>query len=344
MNSSVLVVADDTDGVTSVVIPARNEARGIERAIARIRATLDHCAAEWEIVVIDDGSEDETFQILEELSQRDRRVRGVRLSRNFGKEAALLAGLRHARGRRVITMDADLQHPPELIPDMIRLWRDGAMVVNCVKRSRRSDAWVTRLRASVFNAVMSKLGGIDLHNASDFKLLDRQVVDHLASGLPERERLYRGLTEWVGFRSEDLPFDVETRMDGQGQWSLLRLMELALTALVSFTSAPLRIVTLMGMLTLILGAVIGVDALISWILGNSVSGFATLIITLLMIGSFVMISLGVMGEYIARIYEEVKRRPPYLVAVTTDMHRSGADHDTRAEAGIADKKTPANEG
>jgi glycosyltransferase involved in cell wall biosynthesis len=297
----------------SVVVPAHNEARGIARAIDVIVNTLASCGMELEVIVIDDGSRDETFQLVKELSLQDGRIKGLRFTRNFGKEAALLAGLRVATGAAVVTIDSDLQHPPALIPKMIEEWRDGAMVVNAVKRSRENDGTLTRLRAGLFNSLVSKLGGIELHNASDFKLLDRAVVDTIARDLPERQRFYRGLADWVGYRHASVPFDVEARAEGHGKWSAWKLVELATTAIVSFTSAPLQIVTVLGLLTLGFGFVVGADALISWSQGEAVSGFATTIITLLIIGSFIMISLGIIGEYIAKIYDEIKARPSYLV-------------------------------
>jgi glycosyltransferase involved in cell wall biosynthesis len=302
----------------SIVVPARNEADGIANTVTVIAAVLDPITTEWEIVVVDDGSEDKTFDVLRDLAGSDSRVRGIRLSRNFGKEAALLAGLRFAHGDCVITMDADLQHPPDLIPEMLMRWNQGAMIVNGVKRSRDEDSRIARWRAKIFNMILSRLGGIDLENSSDFKLLDRRVVDTVVRRLPERERFYRGLTDWIGFPSVDVDFDVSARTRGVGQWSIWRLVELALTAVVSFTSAPLRIVTVLGVLTLMLGFFVGADTLISRMHGRAVSGFATVVMTLLIIGSFVMISLGIVGEYIAKIYEEVKRRPTFLIESTTD--------------------------
>jgi glycosyltransferase involved in cell wall biosynthesis len=297
----------------SVVVPAHNEAQGIAHATEVIGGVLDGCGVRWEIVVVDDGSRDGTFERLREIARREPRVKGVRFSRNFGKESALLAGLNFATGDAVITIDADLQHPPSLIPQMIGEWRAGAKVVDAVKRSRQTDGALTRLRARLFNSLLTKLGGINLENSSDFKLLDRVVVDAIAGMLPERRRFYRGLAEWVGYQRVALPFDVAERESGQGKWTLWKLVELALTALISFTSAPLRIVTVLGFFTLAFGFIVGAEALISWIQGVAVSGFTTTIATLLIIGSTIMISLGIIGEYIAKIYDEIKARPAYLV-------------------------------
>jgi glycosyltransferase involved in cell wall biosynthesis len=299
--------------LVSVVVPAHNEAPGIAHAIEVIGGVLDRCGVRWELIVVDDGSRDGTFARVAEIARRDVRVKGVRFSRNFGKESALFAGLNYAVGDAVITIDADLQHPPALIPQMIERWRGGARVVDAVKRSRDTDGALTRLRARLFNALLSRLGGLHLENASDFKLLDRVVVDAIARMLPERRRFYRGLTEWVGYERVALPFDVAERDSGQGKWSLWKLVELALTALISFTSAPLRIVTVLGFCTLAFGFVVGAEALIGWARGFAISGFTTTIATLLIIGSAIMISLGIIGEYIAKIYDEIKARPAYLV-------------------------------
>lgn len=306
----------------SVVVPAHNEAAGISNAVSVIATALAPCAMEFEIVVVDDGSRDETFERVRDLAREDRRIRGIRFSRNFGKEAALLAGLRAARGDAVVTIDSDLQHPPQLIPTMIDAWRAGAMIVDAVKRSRDNDGALTRARAAVFNSLLSRLSGINLHDASDFKLLDRRVVDAITHRLPERQRFYRGLSHWVGFRHVSVPFDVAPRADGRGKWTLWRLADLATTAIVSFTSAPLRIVTVMGMFTLLFGFVVGTEAFVGWLRGRAVSGFTTTITTLLIIGSLIMISLGIIGEYIAKIYDEIKARPTYLIESAT-----GADDE-----------------
>jgi hypothetical protein len=221
-----------------------------------------------------------------------------------------------------------------LIPKMIEAWRNGAMVVDAIKRARENDGILIRWRAELFNALLSKLGGINLRHASDFKLLDRLVVDAIARELPERQRFYRGLADWVGYRHASIPFDVEARAEGQGKWSLWKLAQLATTAIVSFTSAPLQIVTILGLITLGFGFFVGAEAVISWFEGDAVSGFTTTIITLLIVGSFIMISLGIIGEYIAKIYDEIKARPPYLVenAVGFDgdeMLRSSGVHRDR---------------
>lgn len=298
----------------SVVIPAHNEVSGIAHALEVIGKTLTSCVADWEIIVVDDGSRDGTFDRLHELSLKDSRIKGLRFSRNFGKEAALLAGLKAAKGEAVVTIDADLQHPPRLIPEMVEAWKKGAKVVDGVKRSRATDGTLTRARAKLFNSMLSRLGGVNLENSSDFKLLDRIVVHAITHELSERQRFYRGLSDWVGYEHVSISFDVEARVQGEGKWTLWGLIGLATTAMVSFTSAPLRIVTALGFTTLIFGALVAAETLIGWFQGRAVSGFTTTIITVLILGSFIMISLGIIGEYIAKIYDEIKHRPPYLIA------------------------------
>ena len=313
----------DESKLLSIVIPAHNEAAGIADALNTIKDTLSSCGMPWEIIVVDDGSRDNTFDRLNELAQDDSRVKVIRLSRNFGKEAALLAGLRAAIGDAVVTIDSDLQHPPQLIPTMIDAWRKGANVVDAIKRSRQNDGVFTRLRARIFNSLFSKLAGINLQNSSDFKLIDRVIVDTLACDLPESQRFYRGLSDWVGYSHETILFDVETRAKGEGKFTLWSLMNLATTAIVSFTSAPLRIVTILGFSTLLFGLVVSVEAITTWFRGEAVSGFTTIVITLLIIGSFIMISLGIIGEYIAKIYDEVKHRPSYLIEDSIGIDQDG---------------------
>lgn len=298
----------------SVVVPAHNEAAGIARTINELQRVLKESQVEYELIVVDDGSQDETYARVQQLVRQDKTLKGVCLSRNFGKEAALLAGLEVASGDVIITIDADLQHPPELIPKLIEQWRKGFKVVHAIKQDRTRDGIFARWRASVFNSLLTRLGGVDVRDSSDYKLLDRAAVDVIVKNLPERRRFYRGLADWIGFEQTTVPFVVAERNAGKGKWSILSLADLAITAIVSFTSAPLRIVTFLGLLTLVFGMLVAGETLLSWIQGRAVSGFATIIITELIIGSFIMISLGIIGEYIAKMYDEIKGRPAYLVS------------------------------
>ena len=309
-------IMGDPIRIVSIVIPAYNEGEVIEATIKEIERVLQTTDMGWEIIVVDDGSTDGTIERLHRLVEHSDGVKAVRLSRNFGKEAAILAGLEASSGHATITIDADLQHPPTLIPEMISRWKQGAKVVNAVKRDYGPDGHVSSVGRTVFNASLAYLGGLKLKDASDFKLLDRVVVDAIVHDIPERTRFYRGLTDWLGYPQVAIPFDVEARAGGVTKWSVFGLVKLAISAIVSFTVMPLRIVTYLGLATLIFGAVVGADAVISWNRGEAVSGFATIIVTLCVIGSFIMLSLGIIGEYIGRIFHESKRRPAYLVDVS----------------------------
>ena len=305
----------------SAVIPARNESQGIVGAVQHIAQILDSCVQDWEIIVVDDGSTDQTYQKICELAQADNRIKGIALSRNFGKEGAMLAGLQHSTGKAVITLDADLQHPPHFIPAMVEKWQAGADIVHAVKNSRTNDSIGQRASAYCINQLISRLGGINVNNSSDFKLLDKKIVDVIVHQLPEKQRFFRGLTSWIGFNEDYIYFDVAEREGDESKWSFWSLLELSITALISFTSFPLRLVTFLGVLTLILGFGVAGDALLSLFNNQTVSGYTTIVICLLLIGSFIMISLGIIGEYIAKIYDEVKGRPHYLVKNSVGIHR-----------------------
>ncbi len=311
----------------SIVIPAFHEEAGLALALERIRTHAEPLGR-VEYIVVDDGSTDCTWDVIEALSRRHADIRGVRLSRNFGKEAAIAAGLDAAHGGIVVTIDADLQHPPEYLPKMVAHWKAGAKVVNAVKRTRESEgplkSWLTRRYFGLFQ----HLAGIDVGNSSDFKLLDRAVVECLKA-LPERERFYRGLVGWVGFKQETLLFDVAPRVAGYGKWSPGKLFRLALDSIVSFSTAPMHLMTCFGIGFGALGVAIGARTFWLWLTGNAVPGFTTVILLLIIVGALLMIGLGIIGAYIAKIYEEVKRRPGFIVHQQTpsvDLHQ-GRDRD-----------------
>jgi glycosyltransferase involved in cell wall biosynthesis len=300
--------------IVTAIIPAYNESYGIELTVKEVADILSTCVNDdWEIIVVDDGSSDNTYQKICKLSLCDGRIKGLSLSRNFGKEGALLAGLSHAKGAAVITLDADRQHPPSFIPEMLTKWQAGIEIVHAVKRGRAEDSLGQKIAAYFINHLVSSLGGINIKNSSDFKLLDRKIVEIIVNQLPEKQRFFRGLISWVGFNESHIYFDVAERQGDESKWSFFLLLELAITALISFTCAPLRIVTFFGILTLILGLFVTGDAVFSLINNRDVPGYSTIIICLLLIGSFMMISLGIIGEYIAKIYDEVKSRPQYLI-------------------------------
>jgi len=299
----------------SVVIPAHCEAEVMPAALQSIRDTLRDAGVAYELIVVDDGSTDNTWQAIGEFAAQEPALRALRLSRRFGKEAALRAGLEVARGKAAITIDGDLQHPPSLIPEMIAAWRNGADIVEAVKKDRGSS--VESWRARLFYALLRGLSGHDLDGASDFKLLDQRVL-RAYLGLGERNIFFRGMVSWLGFNTVRLPFAVQPRPAGRSAWTFVGLVRLAVTAVTSFSSAPLQFVTILGVCLLTFSFVFAVQTLYRKFSGTALDGFTTVILLLLMIGSTLMVALGIIGEYIARIYDEVKGRPRYLVRETID--------------------------
>jgi glycosyltransferase involved in cell wall biosynthesis len=297
----------------SVIIPAFNEEKQIKNTISAVRDVFKNVGENCRIVVIDDGSKDGTWQVLKSLAKAEPTVNAVRLSRNFGKEAAIMAGLSRASGDACIIMDADLQHPPEIIPEMITLWKKGYEVVEAVKEDRGSESLANRFGASLFYKIMHRLSGFSLENASDFKLLDAKVVKALLQ-MPEKETFFRGLSAWVGYSRAQVYFKVQKRKHGKSGWSRVKLFRLAITAFTSFSSLPLQFVTFIGILFLIGSFILGIQTLVMKFRGLSVDGFTTVILLLLITGSCLMISLGMIGTYIARIYNEVKARPRYIIS------------------------------
>ena len=298
----------------TVVIPVFNEENQICENISVIRRCLMETDMEFMLLLVDDGSTDGTWSRLKMLSEDFPCIKALRLSRNFGKEAALCAGLEAAGGDACIIMDADLQHPPTLIPEMIRLWKDeGFEVVEGVKALRGNESIIKKVGANLFYKVQSKLSGFNMQQASDFKLLDKKVILAWRS-LNERGTFFRGMSAWVGYNRISIPFNVAARTKGVSKWSLLNLCTLAVKAITSFSSFPLYIVTFMGVFFLAGALALGIQTLYMKLMGIASSGFTTVILLLLIIGSCLMISLGVIGTYIARIYEEVKYRPRYIVA------------------------------
>jgi polyisoprenyl-phosphate glycosyltransferase len=298
----------------SIVIPLYNEAASLRPLLSAITAALDKTGSSSELILVDDGSSDETWKIIAEEAKALTTLRGLRLSRNFGKELALCAGLERARGDAVIVMDGDCQHPPGLVPEMVRLWQtSGADIVEAVKTTRGPESFTQRLGALLFYVVFSKLAGVNLKGTSDFKLMNRRALDAWLQ-MDERNVFFRGMTAWLGFVRVQIPFEVPVRAAGKTGWSFPTRFKLALTGLSAFSWLPLQFVTLAGLFFFVFSVLFGIYTLVLQLAGRSVSGFATVILLLLIIGSLLMLSLGIIGEYLARIYEEVKRRPRYLVA------------------------------
>lgn len=297
----------------SAVIPAYNEDQSISACVSSVKTALERAGASFEILVVDDGSSDATWQRVEDEHGRDARVKGIRLSRNFGKEAALTAGLEMAQGLAVIVLDADMQHPPEVIPEMLRLWReDGAAVVEGVKRRRGGEPLIRRLLSRAFSRVAGGIAGFDWNGASDFKLVDRRALEAIRS-MEERRRFFRGMTAWIGFPRVQVEFDVDQRAGGKSKWTGVKLLRLAWRAVTSFSSLPLRIIHLTGLLFLVLAVALAVRALQLWFAGTAIGGFTTVVLLLLIIGGMVLLSLAIIAEYIIAIYDEVKKRPHYIV-------------------------------
>jgi glycosyltransferase involved in cell wall biosynthesis len=292
----------------SIVMPAYNEAMVLAGTVREVQERLP---GEHEIVIVDDGSSDGTWSTIGALASDDPRIRGVRLSRNFGKEAAIATGLAAARGDAAIVMDCDLQHPPQLLGEMIGIWQRGdAEVVEAFKRTQGP------LASRAFYAIFERLSGIDLVGASDFKLLDRRVIDTY-NRLPERNVFFRGLTAWLGFRRAAVHFDVPARGSGESRWTRVKLLGLAVTAILAFSPIPLFIVLGLAAVFFVVSVLLGAWALYLWAVGHAVSGFTTVILLILMSGSMILAGLGVIGLYLAKIYDEVRGRPRSVVSEET---------------------------
>jgi polyisoprenyl-phosphate glycosyltransferase len=308
-----------TAPLISVVIPLYNEGSHLRELLSDLKTALQEIGCRVEVVLVDDGSHDDTWERIKDEARMWPHVRAIRLSRNFGKELALCAGLERARGNAVIVMDGDGQHPPSLLPLLVEKWRtSGADIVEAVKRKRGRESLATKFGALTFYVILNKLSGFELKGASDFKLIDRRVLDTWLA-MRERNVFFRGMTAWMGFRTIQIPFEVSPRRAGKSGWSYLRRAKLALIGITTFSSFPLRLVTFAGMIFFLFAVGLGVQTLYLKLAGRAFTGFATVILLELIIGSLLMISLGIIGEYLARIYEEVKGRPRYIVAESIDL-------------------------
>ena len=297
----------------SIVIPAYNEEKMILKTTEVVSGIMEREKIPFELVFVNDGSKDQTWEMIEKAAEKNSHVTGIRFSRNFGKESAIFAGLANAEGDCIAVMDCDLQHPPETLVEMYRLWEQGYEVIEGVKRSRGKESILHRASAGMFYKIMSKAVQIDMSRASDFKLMDRKAVEALLS-MPERNAFFRALSSWVGYRTTSVEFDVQERTEGESKWSTWSLIKYAVRNIVGFSSAPLQMITVAGVLTLLLAVVLGIQSLVKYFCGHALEGFTTVILLLLIIGSLIMLSLGVIGIYIAKIYEEVKGRPRYFIA------------------------------
>ena len=308
------------NGLASVVVPAFNEEGNLPHLYERVRSVLESGGWTFEFILVDDGSSDRTLAVMKDLQAKDPRVHYLGFTRNFGHQAALLAGMAHARGAVVISMDADLQHPPELIPQMLGLWREGCEVVHTVKRSDASAGFFRRTIARLFYRVFVRLSGVPLgFGQSDFRLLDARVVKELCR-LPEYHKFLRGLVSWMGYRQASLEYDVASRYAGKPTYSLRRRLRFHVDAILSFSIVPLRMFTIVGLLVSVPAGLYGVIALgvglygfltgyPAWI----VPGWASIAISVTFLGGIQLIGIGMLGEYLGRVFEQIKGRPAYVI-------------------------------
>jgi dolichol-phosphate mannosyltransferase len=301
----------------TVILPVYNEEEGLFSNVLKINEVLIMLEIPHSFVLVDDGSKDETWKEIIKLSQKIE-LKAVRFSRNFGKEVAIMAALEHVDADGCVILDSDLQHPPSIIGDMYKKWiEEGFEIVEGVKAQRGKERIINKVGAIIFYKIFSKLSGFNIRNLSDFKLLDIKVVRALLR-LPERQIFFRGVSAWVGFKKTQIEFKVQDRHDGKSNWSLWSLYKLALLAITSFSSIPLHIVTFMGVLFLFGSFILGIQTLYMKFSGYAVSGFTTVILLILIIGSTLMISLGIIGVYIEKIFNEIKCRPRHIITETID--------------------------
>lgn len=299
----------------SVVIPSYNEEKMINLCANTIHSILVRAQIEHELIFVDDGSKDSTWENIEKISEELSVVRGIHFSRNFGKESAIYAGLYYAKGDCSIVIDCDLQHPPQKIVEMYHLWQDGYEIVEAVKSSRGKESLFYALCAKWFYDIISGVTHIDMNRASDFKLLDRKAVIALLN-MKEKNSFFRALSSWIGFKTIQVEFNVQERVEGESKWSTWSLIKYAISNVSAFSTAPMQLVTVLGVIMFLVSIVMGTTSLIQKILGQALEGFTTVIILQLFSSSLVMVSLGIIGYYISKIYEEIKGRPKYIVSET----------------------------
>lgn len=310
-----------------VVIPVYNEAAGLEPNIEAILQVVKMTpfGARTRLILVDDGSSDTTFGAIRQLQKHHRNIAALRFTRNFGKEAAIEAGLAHSNGDAVIVMDSDLQHPPDMLSRFVEEWRCGALVVEGIKSTRGSESWASRLFARAFYWLFGRFTDLRIDNHTDFKLLDRSIVD-LYLRLPERRKFFRGLVPWMGHAAVRIPFDVPDRQTGRSAWSRLRLIRYAWDNICSFSGMPLHLLGLLGIAAISVSLVVFAIAAVQYMLGTAATGFTTVIFLLVFLSGIQLIAFGILGSFVARIYDELKRRPSFLIS-----ENPGFDRDVRTE-------------
>ena len=316
--------------VVSLVVPCHDEAANLPILYGRVCAVMERTGESWEMLCINDGSRDETLEQLLALNRNDSRIVVIDLSRNFGKEAALTAGLDHARGDCAIPLDADLQDPPELIPELLAKWREGFDVVNAVRRSREGESWAKRVSAHAFYRILNRVSEVDIpEDTGDFRLLSRPVLEAIKR-LPERRRFMKGLFAWVGFQTTHVYYHREPRQLGKSKWGYRSLWKLAVEGITSFSQVPLQLAAHVGLLVSVFAFVYAVYLVVGTLVyGNPVKGYPSLMVAILFLGGVQLLALGIIGEYLSRIYEESKHRPIYLVRNIWSSNTDGADACTK---------------
>lgn len=305
----------DKPAVTiSVIAPVYNEAKSLPELHRRVRAVLEDLGESWELLLVDDGSRDGSSERILDLAQQDERVRPVIFTRNFGHQLAVTAGLDYSRGEAVVIIDADLQDPPEVIPDLVRRWREGYEVVYAVREERRGETWFKRFSASLFYRMIQLITDVEIPlDTGDFRLLDRQVVDALNS-MRERHRFLRGMSSWVGFRQVGVQYNREARFAGETKYTFRKMLDFALNAVTGFSYFPLQLATYFGFTSAAIAAIAIPVVIVLRLMGNQAFfGQATTLLAVLFLGGVQLISLGLLGEYIGRLYDEAKGRPLYVV-------------------------------
>ena len=297
----------------AIIVPCYNEQEALPLFYKEATRVLEKLNYDYKLLLVNDGSKDHTLEIMKSIAQKDEHVRYLSFSRNFGKEGAVFAGITQAEGDCIAVMDCDLQHPPETLIKMYRLWEDGYQVIEGVKASRGRESFIHKMFAKTFYSIISDATGIDMSRASDFKLMDRQAAEEFLK-LPERNVFFRALSSWVGFKTTYVEFDVQEREAGESKWSFKSLVRYAVNNITSFSAAPMQIVTFFGVVFFVFAVLLGIQSLYMYFSGHAVAGFTTVILLLLLVGSILMFSLGVIGYYIAKIYDEVKMRPRYIIS------------------------------
>ena len=301
----------------SIVIPAFNEEENIRNTAQVVGSVMDEAQIPYEIIFVSDGSTDNTYELIAALAKEDPRIRGLEFSRNFGKEPAMFAGLSAIKGGCAVVMDCDLQHPPKTIVKMYRKWLEGFEVVEGMKNTRGKESPFHRFFATAFYGIISAFTGFDMENSSDFKLLDRKVVQVLLD-MPERKTFFRAMSFWAGFKSCQVHYNVAERAYGTTKWSFFKLARYAISNIVSYSTRPLIFVSYMGVISLLGGLIVAIQTLVRWLSGRSLEGFTTVILLLLFLGGGILLGLGIIGGYISAIYQEVKKRPRYVIRQDTE--------------------------